>query len=68
MSHGSLIKKITICPSSEPKMELERSIWVEYEESDDEEVSQQVISVDGYLAIREKLEDDVINDFIVSTS
>jgi hypothetical protein len=68
ISHGSSTKKLSLYPPSKPNIDPKAPIWVDDGEDEYEEVSQQVFSVDQYLVVREKTEDDEINDFIASTS
>jgi hypothetical protein len=68
ISHGTSTKQLTLYPPAKPNIDLETPLWVDGEESDEEGESHQVLSIDQYLAIRDKTEDDEINDFIASSS
>jgi hypothetical protein len=68
ISHGTSTKQLTLYPPTKPNIDLETPLWVDGEESDEEGESHQVLSIDQYLAIRDKTEDDEINDFIASSS
>jgi hypothetical protein len=55
-------------PPTKPSIDFETPLWVDKEYSDEEGEAHKVLSIDQYLAIREKIEDDKINDFIYSSS
>jgi hypothetical protein len=61
-------KQLTLYPPSKHNIDLETPFWVNGEESEEEGESHQVLSIDQYLAIRDKTKDEKINDFIASTS
>jgi hypothetical protein len=65
--HGTSTKQSTLYPPTKPIIDLETPLWVDGEESDEEGETHQVLSIDQYLAIRDKIKDDKINDFIVSS-
>ena len=67
-SHGTSTKKLTLYAPSKPNIDLETLLWVDGEESDEYGESHQVLSIDQYLAIRDKTKDDEINDFITLSS
>jgi hypothetical protein len=54
ISHGSSMKQLTLYPPAKPSIDLDPPLWVEGEDSDDEEEAHQVLSIDQYLSIREK--------------
>jgi hypothetical protein len=68
ISHGTSTKKLTLYPPAKPNIDFETPLWADGEDSDEEGEAHQVLSIDQYLAIREKIEDDEINDFIASSS
>jgi hypothetical protein len=68
ISHGSSTKQLTLYPPAKPSIYLDPPLWVEGEDSDDEEEAHQVLSIDQYLSIREKTKDEEISDFIASSS
>jgi hypothetical protein len=55
-------------PPAKPNIDFETPLWDNREDNDEEGEAHQVLSIDQYLAIREKTEDDEINDFIASSS
>jgi hypothetical protein len=68
ISHRTSTKQLTLYPPTKPNIDLETPLWVDGEESDEEGESHQVLSIDQYLAIRDKIKDDEINNFIASSS
>jgi len=68
ISHGTSTKKVTLYPPSKPSIYLEKPLWVDGEDSDQERESHQVLSIDQYLAIRDKTKDGEINNFIAYSS
>jgi hypothetical protein len=68
ISHGKSTKQLTLYPPAKPRIDLEMPLWVEGEDSEEEGESHQVLSIDQYLAIRDKTKDNRINDFIASSS
>jgi hypothetical protein len=68
ISHEYSTKQLTLYPPFKRSIDLDPPLWVEGEDSDDEEEAHQVLSIDQYLSIREKIEDEKISDFIASSS
>jgi hypothetical protein len=68
ISHGTSIKQLTVYPLAKPNIDLETPLSVDKKDSEEEGESHKVLSIDQYLAIRDKKEDDEINDFISSSS
>jgi hypothetical protein len=68
ISHRTSTKKLTLYPPTKPIIDLETPLWVEGDDSDEEGESHQVLSIDQYLSIRDKIEDDEIIDYIASSS
>jgi hypothetical protein len=68
ISHGTSTKQLTMYPPTKPNIDFETPLWADGEDSDEEGEAHQVLSIDQYLAIREKTKDDEINDFIASSS
>ena len=68
ISHRTSTKQLTLYPPCKPNIDLEATLWVDGEESDEEGEAHQVLFIDQYLVIRHKTKDDEINDFIASSS
>ena len=66
--HGTSTNQLTLYPPAKPNIDFETPLWDDKEYSDVEGEFHQVLSIDQYLAIREKTKDDKINDFITSSS
>jgi hypothetical protein len=58
ISHVTSKKQLTLYPPAKPNIDLETPLWDDKEYSDEEGESHQVLSIDQYLTIREKIEDD----------
>ena len=68
ISQETSTKQLSLYPPTKPNIDLETPLWVDGEDSEEEGESHQVLSIDQYLAIRDKIEDDEIIDFIASSS
>jgi hypothetical protein len=68
ISHETSTKELTLFPLAKPSLDFQAPLWANGEDSDEEAEAHQALSIDQYLAIREKIEDNEINDFIVSSS
>jgi hypothetical protein len=67
ISHGTSTKQLTLYHLAKSNIDLETPLWVYKEDNEEEGESHEVLSIDQYLSIRDKLKEDEINDFIASS-